>query len=288
MKQIVFVSGKGGTGKSTLVASLGHLVQNKMLADCDVDAPNLHLLLDGAELFRADYSGGKKASIDPNICIACGRCREVCRFNAISPDHVVSSMACEGCVACTVVCPADAIVLSDAQTGQTYVHETALGRFAHARLAIGADGSGKLVTQVRKNLSDFQQQEDFVLIDGSPGIGCSVISSITGTDAVVAVAEPTPTGRHDLDRVLSTAEHFKVPAYVCINKYDLNPAVSALIEADCQARDITVIGKIPFEPLVVDALQKGLTPVQANIQTVIEPIEALWKNLTEALACQSR
>ncbi len=288
MKQIVFISGKGGTGKSTLVASLGHLVQNKMLADCDVDAPNLHLLLGGAELFRADYSGGKKAAIDPSVCIACGRCREVCRFNAIRPDSVVSSMSCEGCAACTVVCPVDAIILSDVKTGQTYVHETALGRFAHARLAIGADGSGKLVTQVRKNLSDFQQNEAYVLIDGSPGIGCSVISSITGTDAVVAVAEPTPTGRHDLDRVLSTAEHFKVPAYVCINKYDLNPAVSAQIESDCQNRDIQIIGKIPFEPMVVDALQKGLTPVEAKIQTVIKPIEQLWQHLTDALAQQGR
>ncbi|MDD2458121.1 MAG: ATP-binding protein [Eubacteriales bacterium] len=286
MKQIVFISGKGGTGKSTLVASLGHLVQNKMLADCDVDAPNLHLLLDGQELYRADYSGGKKAFIDPEACISCGRCREVCRFNAISPDFVVSSMACEGCAACTVVCPVDAITLNDAQTGQTFVHETALGRFAHARLAIGADGSGKLVTQVRRNLSEFQQSEEYVLIDGSPGIGCSVISSITGTDAVVAVSEPTPTGRHDLDRVLSTADHFKVPAYVCINKFDLNPAVSAQIESDCQARNIAVIGKIPFEPLVVDALQHGQTPVQARIQTVIEPIETLWQNLTAALSRQ--
>lgn len=286
MKQIVFISGKGGTGKSTLVASLGHLVQNKMLADCDVDAPNLHLLLDGQELYRADYSGGKKAFIDPEACISCGRCREVCRFNAISPDFVVSSMACEGCAACTVVCPVDAITLNDAQTGQTFVHETTLGRFAHARLAIGADGSGKLVTQVRRNLSEFQQSEEYVLIDGSPGIGCSVISSITGTDAVVAVSEPTPTGRHDLDRVLSTADHFKVPAYVCINKFDLNPAVSAQIESDCQARNIAVIGKIPFEPLVVDALQHGQTPVQAKIQTVIEPIETLWQNLTAALSRQ--
>jgi len=286
MKQIVFISGKGGTGKSTLVASLGYLVQNKMLADCDVDAPNLHLLFDGQELYRADYSGGKKAVIDLNVCIACGRCREVCRFNAISPEFVVSSMACEGCAACTVVCPVDAITLNDAQSGQTFVHETAWGRFAHARLAIGADGSGKLVTQVRRNLSEFQQHEDYVLMDGSPGIGCSVISSITGTDAVVAVSEPTPTGRHDLDRVLSTAEHFKVPAYVCINKFDLNPAISAQIESDCQARNVAVIGKIPFEPLVVDALQHGQTPVQAKIQTVIEPIEKLWQNLTAALARQ--
>ncbi|NCC77489.1 MAG: (4Fe-4S)-binding protein, partial [Clostridia bacterium] len=255
---------------------------------CDVDAPNLHLLLDGTELYQADYSGGKKASIDLDVCMSCGRCREVCRFNAISPAYLVSSMACEGCAACTVVCPVDAIALSDAKTGQTFVHETALGRFAHARLAIGADGSGKLVTQVRRNLSDFQQNEDYVLIDGSPGIGCSVISSITGTDAVVAVAEPTPSGRHDLDRVLSTADHFKVPAYVCINKFDLNPAVSEQIESDCQARNIAVIGKIPFEPLVVDALQNGLTPVQAKIRTVIEPMENLWQNLTVLLASQSR
>lgn len=280
MKQIVFISGKGGTGKSTLVASLSQLVGHKMMADCDVDAPNLHLLLKGEELMRKDYSGSKIAFIAPDTCVSCGMCREVCRFDAISEDYIVDPMACEGCAACTVLCPVDAIELFDAKTGQTMVDRTDLGTFAHAQLEIGADGSGKLVTEVRKNLADYAQDEAVVLIDGSPGIGCVVIASITGTDAVVAVAEPTPTGQHDLDRVLGTAHHFGVPAYVCINKADLNPAITAAIKTDCIAAGVPVIGEIPYSPAVVQALRKGLTPVEAGIDEVIAPIKALWQRLS--------
>ena len=287
MKQVVFISGKGGTGKSTIVASLSLLVNNKMLADCDVDAPNLHLLVSGKTLLTKDYSGAKVAQIDPDQCVACGLCRTVCRFDAISEAFVVDPMKCEGCAVCTVLCPTDAIRLIKVKTGETYVTRTGRGTFAHAQLEIGAEGSGKLVTEVRKSLAEHQNDEDWVLIDGSPGIGCVVIASITGTDAVVAVAEPTPTGRHDLDRVLTVAAHFKVPAYVCINKYDLNLPVSKDIAADCGARGVPVIGLIPYEPLVVKALQAGLTPVEANLGPVVEPIRQLWEKLSSSLNNQN-
>ncbi len=283
MKQVVFISGKGGTGKSTIVASLSLVVQNKMMADCDVDAPNLHLLVAGEPLMKRDFSGSKVAFIDPDKCVSCGICRKVCRFDAISKDYVVDKMKCEGCAACTVLCPTNAIDLFDVKTGETYVTRSDRGTFSHARLEIGADGSGKLVTEVRKNLSDHQGTEDWVLIDGSPGIGCVVIASITGADAVVAVAEPTSTGRHDLERVLTVARHFNVPAFVCINKYDLNLPVAKAIAADCGEHDIPVIGLIPYEPKVVKALQQGLTPVEANLDTIAGPIRYLWQKLTTAL-----
>lgn len=284
MKQIVFISGKGGTGKSTIVASLSLLVANKMIADCDVDAPNLHLLIPGDIVQKKDYSGGGVARINPETCIACGLCRQVCRFDAITEDYVVRPMACEGCAACLAVCPVNAIELNPVKTGETYVSKTERGTFAHARLEIGAEGSGKLVTEVRKSLFVEEKGEAYVLIDGSPGIGCVVIASITGTDAVVAVAEPTPSGRHDLDRVLSVAEHFKVPAYVCINKYDLNLDVSEEIALDCENRGVPVISRIPYEPAIIKALQQGMTPVEARLDRIVEPIQRIWQSLTDAFA----
>jgi len=286
LKQIVFISGKGGTGKSTLVASLNLLVNQKMLADCDVDAPNLHLLVHGEQIRQSDFSGAKVARIDLEKCVSCGLCRQVCRFDAITEDFKVRPMACEGCAACLVMCPTEAIELLAVKTGETYVSRTAQGTFAHARLAIGAEGSGKLVTEVRKSLHEYQQDEDWVLIDGSPGIGCVVIASITGTDAVVAVAEPTPSGRHDLERVLAVAEHFKVPAFVCINKYDLNMSETQAIQAECQRRGVKVIGQIPFEPAIVKALQQGLTPVEAGLADIVGEIEKMWLRLTEAIAIE--
>lgn len=283
MKQVVFISGKGGTGKSTIVASLSLIVDNKMLADCDVDAPNLHLLIPGEVVRQHDYAGASVAWIDPERCISCGLCRQVCRFDAITDAFVVGPMACEGCAACQVVCPVHAIDLNPVKTGETYVSKTSRGTFAHARLAIGAEGSGKLVTEVRKNLFAEANDEAWVLIDGSPGIGCVVIASITGTDAVVAVAEPTPSGRHDLDRVLFVADHFHVPAFVCINKYDLNPEVTEAITRDCANRGVPVISRIPYDPAVVQALQQGMTPVEANLAPIVEPIRRIWQFLLETL-----
>ncbi len=283
MKQIVFISGKGGTGKSTIVSSLVQMVDNALIADCDVEAPNLHLLLPGEDLYKQDYSGGSVARIDLALCSRCGMCRQVCRFDAIDASFVVDPMACEGCAACTVMCPTDAITLDPVHTGETRVTRTARGTFSHARLAIGADASGKLVTEVRKNLFAHAADEDWILIDGSPGIGCVVIASITGVNAAVVVAEPTPSGRHDLVRVLGVAKHFRVPAFVCINKYDLNPSQTAKIEADCAQHEVPVIGKIPYLPEVVDALRAGQTPVEANIPAMVDPIRSLWARLQDAL-----
>ncbi|MDD2374746.1 MAG: ATP-binding protein [Eubacteriales bacterium] len=283
MKQIAFISGKGGTGKSTLVASLVQLVENKRFADCDVDAPNLHLLVAQEHQNPENYYGSKKALIDQSKCVHCDMCRQTCRFDAISEDHVVDPLSCEGCAACTVMCPTDAISLVDTITGVTDLQSTDYGIFASASLETGADGSGKLVTQVRKRLFDRDAEEEWTLIDGSPGIGCVVIASITGTDAVVAVCEPTKSGRHDLKRVLDVANHFKIPAYVCINKYDLDEMITMSIEQLCRAQDVPVLAKIPFDPEIMQALQSNMTPIQAGVLTYQQPVEQLWNKLKKEI-----
>jgi MinD superfamily P-loop ATPase len=279
MKQIAFISGKGGTGKSTLVSSLNILLKDKMIADCDVEAPNLHILLKGEVLKKDDYFGAKEAVIDPSICISCGLCRDVCRFDAISEDFKIIPMRCEGCGACKLVCPVDAIQLEEVKTGQTYVTRTPRGVFSHALLEIGAEGSGKLVTEVRKNIYNFRYDEKWLLIDGTPGIGCVVIASIAGTDAVVVVAEPTMSGLSDMGRVLGVAQHFQIPAFVCINKYDLNLKVTQEIESFCERNDFPVIGKIPFDPLIVEALRELKTPVEAGYEHITNNFTRLWLRL---------
>ncbi len=283
MKQIVFISGKGGTGKSTLVSSLSHLVKDKMLADCDVEAPNMHILLQGEIIQREDFFGAQEAVIDRDICTECGLCREVCRFDAIDEEFNLRPMKCEGCGACVLVCPVEAIKLEKVKTGETFVTKTPQGTFSHALLDIGAEGSGLLVTEVREKVKDHYGGESWLLIDGSPGIGCTVIASITGTDAVVAVSEPTISGRSDLERVLGLAKHFKISAFVCINKYDLNLQVTEEIEEFCRENDVPVVGKIPFDSSVVKALQEFKTPVEAGNKEFTDLVKDIWLRITAEL-----
>lgn len=283
MKQVAFVSGKGGTGKSTLVSSLSMLINNKMIADCDVDAPNLHILLKGNILEEKDFYGAKEAKIDTQKCIKCEKCIDVCRFNAISKDLDIISYKCEGCGACIQVCSYDAISLNTVKTGKTYMTETDQGVFSHALLDAGAEGSGKLVTDVRKNIESYKTNEDYVLIDGSPGIGCVVIASITGADAVVVVSEPTMSGLSDLKRVLSTARHFEIPSFVCINKYDLNFNLTRQIESYCEENGYLVVGKVPFDSSIVKALQKFKTPVETGNARITKEILNIWINLKKYL-----
>jgi MinD superfamily P-loop ATPase len=283
MRQVVFISGKGGTGKSTVVASLSRMVRNKALADCDVDAPNLHMLVLGIREYQADFSGAKVAVINPGRCLECGTCRDTCRFDAIREDFTVVATACEGCGACMLGCPADAIQLTQMKTGETYVDDTNRGTFSHAQLDIGSEGSGKLVTEVKKNMQRYQKDEAWALVDGSPGIGCVVIASMTGADAVVAVCEPTQSGKNDLVRVLQVAAHFGIPAYVCINKYDLNDGITGEIEEFCRKNNITMIGRIPYEPAIVKALQAFQTPVEAGLTHITDAISRMWDALTAAL-----
>lgn len=279
MKQLAIVSGKGGTGKTTLCASLVALAKKKIVADCDVETPNLHLLLKQRVLSEKDFQGSKCAHIDSSKCSQCGKCLEVCRFEAIK-DFEVDSLKCEGCGACQYFCPQQAIRITEVVTGKTLISETGSAIFSHARLKIGADGSGKLVTEVRKNAVSWGVEtgdlEGPVIIDGSPGIGCVVIASITGCDAVLIVSEPTVSGKHDLARVLKLADHFGIEAYVCINKDDINLEMTEEIESFCLSQGIEVIGRIPFDPKVNAALKEGIPVVSFPDSEAAKAIRQIW------------
>lgn len=280
MKQFVFISGKGGTGKSTVVASLAKYVNNKALADADVDAPNLHIILDHEVVEKIPFKGAKIAKIDQSKCINCHKCFDVCRFDAISEDDIINPLKCEGCGACELVCPVNAISLHEELTGHVFQSTINDEHFTHALLAIGAEGSGKLVVEVKKKVKELVKEEDYLLIDGSPGIGCVVIASITGADACVIVTEATKSGLSDLQRVQQVADHFGIKSFVCINKYDLNNDVTKKIEEYCESKQVSVIGKIPFEPLIVKALQQFKTPMDDDrLGHIKNEIISLWNQL---------
>jgi MinD superfamily P-loop ATPase len=279
VKILTVISGKGGTGKTTIVSAIHDLIPQAIMADCDVDAPNLHLLLETEKLCEMDYQGAKEAYIDKNICSQCGVCQSVCRFGAID-EFSVDPLKCEGCGACRVVCSAGAIALEPVVTGRVNLDRTQRGLFAHALLHCGAEGSGKLVTEVRQLGEKHRTSEPWMVIDGAPGIGCSVIASITGADCALVVTEPTLSGLSDLKRVLEVAEHFQVPPYVCINKADINEEVAEQISHYCRGKEIAVIGRIPFDKGIYDCLQqkKPITeyagPAGREIRTMWQ---ALWK-----------
>ena len=286
VKQITVISGKGGTGKTTLTASFAALAAKKVLADCDVDAADLHLILNPQILQRTPFYGGKVARIDPERCSRCGLCEQACRFDAIH-GYQVDEVACEGCGLCYHLCPEKAVELRTRVAGEWYLSESRYGPVCHARLRAGEENSGKLVALVRNQAKRLAEQKelDYVLIDGPPGVGCPVISSITGVDLVVVVTEPTVSGIHDLQRVLQVASQFQVPALVVINKSDINPENSAQIEAFCRRNGVPVAGKIPFDPVVVEALLRRRPVVEFVREGVGEIHRRIWRKV-EAYASQ--
>jgi MinD superfamily P-loop ATPase len=278
MKQMAVVSGKGGTGKTSLVASIASLAQGRVvIADCDVDAPDLHLILRPELKEEREFLGIKKAVIDPSKCILCGSCEEHCCFGAVC-DSEVDPLFCEGCGVCRLVCPADAVSMVDCLAGYAYVSETRFGPLAHADLFPGEEASGKLVAIVREMARETAESRkmELVLIDGSPGIGCPVIASLTGVDLALVVTEPTISAVHDLERILGVIEHFQIKAAVCINKYDLNPDFACRIEYICSERSIEVAGKLPFDQAVVEAMILGEPVIQLG-GPAAEGIEKLWR-----------
>ena len=289
MKQLAVISGKGGTGKTILSASFAVLSSDKVMADCDVDAANLHLLLHPDILERHTFSGGKEARLSQERCTGCGRCLESCRFDAVSEngegEFRIDPVACEGCEVCRHVCPSDAIDMKDADTGEWYTSETAFGPFIHARLNIGAESSGKLVTEVRKQAQTLADQRglDLILIDGPPGIGCPVIATLSGVDLALVVTEPTPSGVQDMDRVVRAAQHFGIRAACCINKHDLNPSLTAEIEAWCSQQGVEVVGRIPFDGGVAEAITQGTPPVLFLKNGTAEAIRETWGRTSEIL-----
>lgn len=258
-KELLIISGKGGTGKTTVLGSFAALSHNKVLADADVDAPNLHLLLDPQVREQQDYTGGQLAIKNAELCTGCGLCEQACRFDAIS-DLEIDHRRCEGCGVCAVVCPEDAITMRQESTGRIFVSDTRYGPLVHAKLNPAAEATGKLVTQVRERAGSLARKlgVQLILTDGSPGIGCPVIASLAGVDMALAVTEPTPSALHDLRRVLQVAAHFGVPTAVCVNKWDINPELTDEIERVAQTMNAAPVGRIPFDEAVVESTAEGV------------------------------
>ncbi len=268
MKQLLILSGKGGTGKTTVAGALIKLSQARAYADCDVDAPNLHLsMAQTGEADRFDYDGITKAQINVNTCIGCGNCEEHCRFDAIiqKNGYVVDPFSCEGCGVCEAVCPVNAVSMRPAVAGEQMLYRTAHSVFSTAQLKMGSGTSGKLVTEVKKRmLSSLMPETELAIIDGSPGIGCPVIASLSGVSMVLIVAEPSVSGISDMERIIRTAEIFHTPLCVCVNKADVNYELTRQIERFCEEKHIPFVGTIPYDPQAVTAINDGITIVEID------------------------
>ncbi|MBN2120488.1 MAG: ATP-binding protein [Candidatus Omnitrophica bacterium] len=285
MKQILVISGKGGTGKTVLTGALAALAENKVMADCDVDAADLHLLLKPDIKERHEFRSGKTAKIDKKLCEKCGKCLAVCRFDAVSQDFDIDPISCEGCAFCSFVCPQGAIKMQENISGEWFISDTRFGPMVHAKLGIAQENSGKLVSLVRKQAKELAEKNNcsLVIIDGAPGIGCPVIASLSGIDCALVVTEPTISGLHDADRVIKVAKHFGVFTKLVINKYDLNLDMSKRIERYCDNNEVRLIGKIGFDKSIVEAMVEGKTIIEYQKGKASEQISNLWVRLQEEL-----
>lgn len=287
MKELLILSGKGGTGKTTIASAFIKLADSRRFSDCDVDAPNLHLVMDREVLpKRDDFYGLDKALIDQAKCTKCGLCEEHCNFDAIYYNREedafkVDFFACEGCSVCEYVCPVDAIEMQPAVVGDLMLYEDE-SVFSTAKLRMGSGNSGLLVTEVKKRMKLGDVETDIAIIDGSPGIGCPVIASISGVDMVLIVTEPSVSGISDLERVIETANHFDAPVAVCVNKFDVNKENTSAIEALCRDMKIPFVGKIPYDKQAIKALNKGLTIVDIPCPSGIK-VKEIFENTMKLL-----
>ena len=282
MKQLVVVSGKGGTGKTTVTAALAALAAEPVLADCDVDAPDLHLLLEPQIESREEFHGLKVADIDAEICAGCNLCTEACRFGAISESFVVDRSACEGCGTCVLVCPVDAVRLVERVSGEVLESGTRFGPMVHAHLRAGEEASGKLVSAVRAKavLAAEEAGSRLLLIDGPPGVGCPVIAAMTGVDMALIVAEPTPSGRQGLRRAVGVARHFGVLACVVVNRADLYIQEAEAIEDWCRQRAVEVLQRLPYDLAATEAMTRARTVIEQGDGPLARAIVSLWRELT--------
>jgi len=285
MKELTVISGKGGTGKTSITAAFASLAENAIFADCDVDAADLHLILKPKIKKTMKFHGLKIASIDNNLCIDCKKCYDSCRFNAIDTEINLTKESCEGCGVCAYVCPVKAIKMVDRDSGFAYISETRFGPMAHAILNTAEEASGKLVTMVRNIARDITEQEkrDLVLIDGPPGIGCPVIASMTGVNLVLIVTEPTLSAIHDLERVLGVAQHFHIPAVVCINKSSINAENTSKIEQYCKKNNILIVGKLPYDTTITQAMIHEQSVIEFSDGVLSHDIRDMWNKILEVL-----
>ncbi len=296
MKEIIVISGKGGTGKTSIVASFAALATNAVLADCDVDAADLHLLLEPDIKQTYDFTGGKLASVIAAKCVGCSRCEEVCKFDAVmfngpangvvERTYTIDPIACEGCSVCVHFCPVDAIEFKDAVNGRWFVSDTRFGPMVYAKLGPAEENSGKLVSLIRKQAKQIatEQNKDLIIVDGSPGIGCPVIASITGADMVLVVTEPTLSAQHDLERVTELTEHFKITTAVCINKYDINREMTHEMELKVKDEGLAVVGTIPYDTTVTKAQIAGKSIIEYSNDSLSNQIKSLWKEILDMLS----
>jgi MinD superfamily P-loop ATPase len=281
MKQIIVISGKGGTGKTVITAAFTALAKNACFADCDVDAADLHLLLKPTIKERHEFRSGKTAVIDKTKCSQCNKCLEVCRFGAISKDLTIDPISCEGCGFCSWVCPENAIKMKENISGEWFVSETRFGPMVHAKLGIAEENSGKLVALVRNKAKEIAEQRNcyWVIVDGAPGIGCPVIASLSGIDCALVVTEPTLSGIHDAARVIGVTKHFRILTKLIVNKCDLNEEITRKIERYCQDNNIELVGTIPFDASVVKAMVDGKTIIEYPDGKIKQKIIDIWKKI---------
>jgi MinD superfamily P-loop ATPase len=295
VKELVVISGKGGTGKTSIVASFSTLARKAVLADCDVDAADLHLVLSPEIERRDDFSGGKKARIIEEQCVACNRCVEECRFDAIkyavlkdgkkAEKPSINLISCEGCGLCKRLCPVEAISFEPVVNGQMYVSSTRNGPMVHARLGMAEGNSGKLVSLIREEARKIAEKGGLerIIVDGSPGIGCPVVASITGADGVLIVTEPTLSGRHDLLRVAKLARHFRIRTMVCVNKWDLNPEMTKRIEDEALENGLSIAGRIRYDAAVTKAQIMKQSVVEYTDGAVSGDIREVWGSVRQTL-----
>jgi MinD superfamily P-loop ATPase len=286
MHEIIIISGKGGTGKTSLTGAFAHLAKNKVICDLDVDAPDLHLLLWPTHEQEVEFRSGHEAQIDSEKCSLCGFCNLLCRFNAIRAEETgfsVDSLRCEGCKVCVTLCPYMAIDFPEKHCGHWYRSSTRFGPMIHAQLFPGEENSGRLVMVLKQQARQLAKAQglDLVLCDGAPGIGCPVISSLSGTDLAVAVTEPTPSGRHDLERVAELCNHFQVGFAVIINKFDLNPEETTRIETYCRERNYPVLALLPHDPMVTSAMIQGLVVTELPETSFGLEIQRAWNRIED-------